>query len=150
MKYNEAPEVVACYSNSTCDPHHHGFTTFASTNNQAFGTLRTPDRSPRQQTEIDATLGISHTPSEPESLTATPFPHDHVPSEIRPSVWAPGSLWLGHPLTEKDLPRLTVDPKSPLPLHVSQKQPAALDIGLEGACLLRYFVEDLAKWVRVT
>ena len=141
MRYSEAPEVVARYLNSTCHPRHHGPRTFSP--------LETPDHSPRQQTEIDATLGISQTPTVPESLTATPFPQCHAPSEIRHSVWAPGSLCLGS-LTEKDLLGLTVDPESPLPLHVPQKQPATLDIGLEGACLLRYFVEDLAKWVRVT
>lgn len=146
MSYNdEAPEVVARYSNSTCGPCHHDSSTFSSLSNPVFGALQTR---PRQETEIDATLGISQTPSVQDSSTVPPFPQYHARSETRLPVWAPGSLCLGT-LAEKDLPRLTVDSESLLALDLPQKQ-AALDIGLEETCLLRYFVEDLAKWVRVT
>lgn len=53
------------------------------------------------------------------------------------------------PLAERVLPKPTLDSESVLSLHVPPKHLAVLDIGLEGTCLLRYFVEDLAKWVRV-
>lgn len=149
MRYNnEASVVVARYSGSTYDPCRHGSRIFSSLSNPVFGALQIPDHSPRQETKIDATLGISQTPSVQNSSTATPFPQYHVRSETRLPVWALGSLCLGL-LAEKDLRRLTVDLESLLALDLPQKQ-AALNIGLEETCLLRYFVEDLAKWVRVT
>lgn len=145
---DETPELVANYSSSTHDPHHHCPATFPSSNNSVSDTSQTAEHSPREQTNINSALGLSRAPSVLHSSAITPSPRYHVPIETRLPVWAPGSL-LVDPLAERVLPKPTLDSESVLSLHVPPKHLAVLDIGLEGTCLLRYFVEDLAKWVRV-